>query len=171
MKYIQTLFVVFIFVSCQSPKEKLTDEIRKGEAKLYGDSVKTFDRPAAEAVFKNYITFADTYKDDSISAEYLFKAGDLSNGLGRSTEAISVFDRLRASYPNHPKSATALFMQGFIYETAVHDKDKAKEKYAEFIQKYPDHKLAPSAKASLDQINSNLSDEELIKMFEAKNGK
>ena len=72
------------------------------------------------------------------------------------------------SFPEFRKSPTALFMQAFIYETTIQDKEKAKEKYSAFIQKYPDHSLTTSAKASLDQLNANISDEELIRSFEEK---
>ena len=115
------------------------------------------------------LVYADTYKDDTTSASYLFKAGDLSNGLQRPKEAIAIFERLRTSFPKYRKTPAALFMQGFIYETSLQNKDKAKEKYKEFVQKYPGHNLTPSAQASLDQLNANLSDEDLIRSFEAKN--
>jgi hypothetical protein len=59
-------------------------------------------------------------------------------------------------------------MQAFLYETVLNDKEKAKAKYEEFIKSYPQHPLVSSAKASFDQINSGMSDEQLIKMFEQK---
>jgi TolA-binding protein len=171
MKYLSTIILLITFSACQSAKEKLEIEIKNGESKLFGDSVKEMDKNIANEVFKNYLHYADTYKEDTSSAAYLFKAADLSNGLGRPMEAIKIYERMRNIYPDYRKSPAALFMQGFIYETAVQDKESAKEKYREFIQIYPDHTLVPSAQASLDQLNANLSDEELIKSFEAKNGK
>jgi TolA-binding protein len=166
MKYFSALIIIIFLASCQSEKEKLAKEIMEGESKLFNDSVKALNVKESEKVLKGYLQYADNYKDDTASANYLFKAGDLSQGMHHPEEAIAIYERLRVSYPDYRKSAAALFMQGFIYETALADKEKAKEKYAEFLAKYPEHKLAPSAKASLDQLNANLSDEELIKMFE-----
>ena len=103
-------------------------DIKNGETKLFGDSVKELDKNVASEVFKNYIHYADTYKEDTSSASYLFKAADLSNGLGRPLEAIKIYERMRKLYPDYRKSSVALFMQGFIYETAVHDKEKAKRR-------------------------------------------
>lgn len=163
------LFISFSFGACKSAKEKLTDEIAKGEARLFNDTVKTLNVEESNNVLNNYILYADQYKDDTLAASYLFKAGDLANGLRRPKEAIAIFDRLRTNFPDYRKSAVALFMEGFIYETALGDKEKAKEKYKEFIDKYPEHNLTASAQASLNQLNSNLTDEELIKSFEAMN--
>ena len=166
---IAILLMALSIGACKSGKEKLVDDIAKGEARLFSDTVKTLNVDESNNVLNNYLVFADKYKDDTLSASYLFKAGDLANGLRRPKEAIAIFERLRTSFPDYRKSAAALFMQGFIYETSLGDKEKAKEKYKEFIEKYPNHNLTASAQASLDQLNSNLTDEELIKSFEEKN--
>lgn len=168
-KLILFALFVFIFVSCETAKDKLANEIKLGEAKLFSDSVKALNIDESNTVFNNYLVYADTYKDDTSSANYLFKAADLANGLSRPKESIAIYERLRISFPEYRKASSALFMQAFIYETSIKDKEKAKEKYKEFILKYPEHKLTASAQASWDQLNANLSDEELIKSFEAKN--
>ena len=59
-------------------------------------------------------------------------------------------------------------MQGFVAETGLNDDELAKKKYTAFIEKYPMHDLAPSAQATLEQLNLGLTDEELIRMFEAR---
>ncbi len=163
------LLIIVFFASCESAKKKLSEDIAKGEARLFSDTVKSLNVDESNNVLNNYLVYADKYKEDTMSAEYLFKAADLANGLRRPKEAIAIFDRLRTTFPEYRKSPAALFMQGFIYETSLGEKEKAKEKYKEFIQKYPQHTLTPSAQASLDQLNSNLSDEDLIRSFEAKN--
>jgi tetratricopeptide (TPR) repeat protein len=167
-KHLLFLLSILVFVSCKSSKEKLQVEIVKGESMLFNDTLLALNPTEARIVLDNYILFADKYKEDTLSAAYLFKAGDLANGMGQPEEAIRIYDRLRLTYPSYRKSSTALFMQGFIFETTLNDKESAKAKYAEFLSKFPDHPLAPSARATLDQLNSNLTDEELIKSFEAK---
>jgi TolA-binding protein len=163
--------IVTIFASCQSAKQKLADEIKAGETKLFNDSIKILNTATANEVYKKYIQYADSYKDDTESAIYLFRAADLANGLRRPQESVSLYERLRDSYPGYKKSPAAIFMEGFIYETQLENKEKAKMKYREFIQQYPNHALTPSAQASLDQLNANLSDEDLIRKFEAQQKK
>lgn len=152
--------------SCKSERQKLSEEITSGEEKLFNDSSKTLNTDVANDVLRKYIAYADANKDDTLSVNYLFRAGDLANGLHRPEEAIAIYERLRVSYPESKKSSVALFMEAFIYETVLQNKERAKTTYKKFLDDYPDHKLAPSAQASLDQLNANLSDEDLIKMFE-----
>jgi len=158
-------------VSCMSEQVELKERITQGEAQLFSDSTGKLDQEIANGVLRDYIEYADTYKSDTMSANYLFKAGDLANGLNRPVEAISIYDRLQDQFPDNKKAAAALFMQAFIYETVMQNKDMAKERYKLFLVKYPDHRLAGSAKASVDQLDANLSDEDLIKMFEEQQKK
>jgi tetratricopeptide (TPR) repeat protein len=169
MRALLILITVALLASCQSKQEKLREEIRAGESKLFNDTVKMLNAVAANETYNKYILYADTYKDDS-AANYLFRAADLTNGLRRPKESITIYERIRKDYPNFNKAAACLFMEGFLYETALNDKENAKIMYKQFIDMYPKHQLTPSAQASLDQLNSNMTDEELIRKFEAMQG-
>ncbi len=167
---IPALFSVFCFslYSCKSGKEKLQETISVNEQKLFSDSTKMLDQKIGEDVLKSYKEYAEKYPDDTISPSYLFKAADLANGMKKYREAVDLYGGFREKYPTHRKAAAALFLLAFSYDNNLQDKEKAKLLYAEFLQKYPDHQMVPSAKASLDQLNMGLTDEELVKMFEAK---
>ena len=167
------LFFTFIIAlgACKPAHEKLSDEIFKQEAVLYSDTNKSLNAEEANKVYSNYLKYVKAYPNDTLSPDFLFKAADLANGLKRHEESVNLFARLINEYPEFRKSPAALFMQAFVLETEIKDTEKAKEKYKEFLSKFPKHKLAPSAQASLDQLNANLTDEELIKMFEEKNKK
>src|SRR5262249_53413303 len=119
-------------------------------------------------VFKSYKDFTTKYPDDTASASYLFKAAELANGMRRYRDAIDLYGQFREKYPDHHKAAASLFLQAFIYDNNLRDKEKAKQLYSEFLQKYPGHQLASSATASLEQLKLGLSDEELIRRFEAR---
>jgi len=167
MRVLAFILVVTILASCQSKQGKLREEIRIGENKLFSDSVKMLNVVVANETFTKYVQYADLYTDDSTAA-YLFKAADLANGLRRPKESIEIYERIRKDFPNYSKAAACLFMEGFLYETAMKDKEKAKLIYKQFVKQYPNHQLTPSAQASLDQLNANMTDEELIKKFEAQ---
>jgi outer membrane assembly lipoprotein YfiO len=159
---------VFLLVACKSRKEKLSDDIGTNEQKLFSDSTHALNNQAAEDLLKMYGEYSEKYPQDSLASAYLFKAADLSNGLRKYNEAIQLYSQFREKYPNDKKAAACLFLQAFIYDNNMKETEKAKKLYAEFLKKYPSHELAPSAKASLDQLNSGLSNEDLIKMFEAR---
>src|SRR5439155_7962189 len=115
-----------------------------------------------------YKKYAGQYPDDSSSAIYLYKAADLAHGVKRNREAIDLYRQFITKYPNHTKTASAIFLEAFIYDSELRNKDSAKILYKEFLEKYPNHTLASSVKASLDQIETGMSDEDLVKMFEAR---
>jgi len=163
------LFLVSILLfACQSGKEKLEQNILSNEQKLMNDTTKMVNPAVAEEVMKSYKEFAEKYPDDTLAATYLFKAADLSTGIRKFKDAIALYEEFGKKYPSHPKAPVSLFLRAFIYDTNLRDVQNAKMLYSEFIQKYPTHQLTPSAQASLNQLNMGLTDEQLIKLFEAK---
>jgi TolA-binding protein len=162
------ILLSFWICSCKPGKEKLRKNISSNEEKLFNDSTKMLNDSTAAEVLKEYKEFAEKYPDDTMAPVYLFKSGDLSNGMRRYKEAIDLFTQFLKKYPDHRKAPVSLFMQAFITDNNLRDVEKAKMLYSEFLQKYPNHPLTPSAKASLDQLNMGLTDEQLIKMFEAR---
>ena len=122
-----------------------------------------------KAMKEMYLKFADKYADDTLCANYLFKAADLSNGLHDPKSTVEILDRLLIKYPTHPKCAPALFLQAFVYDTELKLVDSAKVKYREFVQRFPNDPLAQSAEVTLQQLESGISDEELVRQFQMKN--
>ncbi len=159
---------VFGFIACQNPKEKLADKIKFQENILFSDSMRTLNDSLALATLELYSSYANQFPEDSISVEYLFKSADLALGVKKAPRALESLELLIQRYPQSSKASSALFMQAFIHETAIQDKEGAKTLFSQFMQKYPDHPLYNSAKASFDQLNAGMSDEELIRMFESK---
>jgi len=157
-----------VFFSCQSKKEKLAEEISINESRLFNDSTKMLDSKVAIETLQGYEKFAYTFPDDTSSPGYLYKAADLAQGMRKSREAIRFYKDFITKYPQHTKVAASYFLMAFVYDNDLHQKDSAKIFYREFLEKFPNHQLAPSAKASLDQIEMGLTDEELVRMFEAR---
>ncbi len=168
----KTAFLILFFsltiIACESPKEKLANKIRSNETILFGDSLKTLNDSIALSTIDLYITFADQFQEDNSSPEYLFKSADLALGVKQPQKALESLQLLRKRYPESNKASAALFMQAFILETAIEDKEGAKKLFLEFIEKYPSDPLTGSAQASYDQLAAGISDEDLIRMFESK---
>ncbi len=157
--------IVTVISSCSSPQQKQRDEINAAEKVLFSDSTMIADKVKANELMKMYIAYADQFQDDSSSADYLFKAGDLANNLHQPSQAIALFGRVQR-YHVYNKVPVALFLQGFISETELQDFAQAKQFYESFLQKYPNHQLADDVQSSLNNLGK--SPEELIKEFEAK---
>jgi outer membrane assembly lipoprotein YfiO len=167
-KILITVILISFLFSCKSEKEKLVDKIKKSESQLFNDSTKMLDPQIAGEALQGYERFAGAYPEDTAAAGYLFKAADLAHGMKKSSEAVRLYKDFIVKYPQHPKVAASYFLMAFVYDNDMHNKDSAKIFYKEFLEKFPNHQLAPSAKASLDQIEMGLTDEELVRMFEAR---
>jgi len=159
------LFVVAI-TACSSPQKKLSDEIEAKEKSLYGDSTMVPDAGKAKEVITLYVKYADEFPEDTASASYLFKAGDVSSKINETQQAIEIFGRLIQKYPEHSNAPFALFLQGFIYENQVGDPAKARPYYESFLKKYPDHPIASDVSFSLENLGK--TPEQLIQEFESK---
>lgn len=157
-----------VLFSCKSEKQKLSEQIKANEEKLFNDSTKMLNPAVAKDEFEAYQKFASDYPNDTASPGFLFKAADLASGMRRPREAARLYRELISKYPDHSKIATSYFLLAFVYDNDIKQKDSAKIYYKEFLEKFPTHQFAPSAKASLDQIEMGLSDEELVKIFEAR---
>jgi tetratricopeptide (TPR) repeat protein len=165
MKYILLLTTLITFVSCTQPQVKYRNKIEEAEKAIMADSSMSPDRAKANDLIKLYIDFADRFQDDSSAGTYLFKAGDIAFRIREPQKALELFGRVQR-YPANAKAAVALFLQGFINETELNDKVKAKEYYESFLQKYPNHELSKDVRITIQNLGK--SDEDLVREFEEK---
>ncbi|MFN8165182.1 MAG: tetratricopeptide repeat protein [Bacteroidia bacterium] len=159
--------VIFLF-SCTSEQEKLKSKISREEKSLINDSTRSLRMDTALTVIADYLEYVKTYPKDTLSESYLLKAADVANGIKDYNRSVEILDRLLKEYPNSKRIAQAIFMQAFIYETNIRNVEKAKEKYKDFLNRFPDHAMAEGAKASLNQLEQGLSDEDMVRMFMQK---
>ena len=157
-----------LFYSCTSEREKSIERLTVQEQSLLSDTVKVIDPQKGAAMLKAYADFVRQFPGDSLNPEYLFKAADIAQGLSHDKLALEYYTMLVDSYPSSKKVAAALFMKGFVFQNSLNDKLAARVAYQEFITRFPQHALAPSAQAALDQLNSGMSDEELVRFFMAR---
>lgn len=153
-----------ILSACNKSQSSLQEDIAKLEKSvLVASTIDTVNCDSLISLYKNYCTI---YKDDTICADYFFKAAELSAQLGKYQQAIELFGNTQR-FPVYRKVARALFMQGFISENNLHDKNAAREYYNRFIIKFPDHKMTPEVKMLIQSLN--FSDEMLIQNLKRQN--
>jgi TolA-binding protein len=156
----------FLF-SCKPESDRTADKIKETEKQLVNDSTRVLNRDLAEQQLKSYAEFSEKFPEDSRSEEFLYKAAELANSMGKTAVALDYYHNFCEKYPKSKKAPYALFLQAFIYENQLKNLDKAKELYNSFLTSYPDHELAKDARFSLNNLGK--SEDELIKMFEEKN--
>ncbi|MDD2634846.1 MAG: hypothetical protein PHW82_05040 [Bacteroidales bacterium] len=146
-------------------QQQLVNEISEFEKELYNED--TPDREKAIAMIDKYLDYSDTYPNDSLSPEYLFKAAEIAMNFSQPHNAIRYLTRLEEEYLNYEKYPTALFLKAFIYDTHIGDTEKSKNYYLQYLEKYPNHTFAEDAQAAITFMD--LTDDQLIELFEDMN--
>ncbi len=115
-------------------------------------------------LIREYSRFYQNNVTDSLGIDMLYKAAEVSMGIGQGNLAVKYFRTISDDHSDYYKAPEALFLSGFCSENLNNDIDQARFFYEQFIKQYPNHKLAQDAKFSIQNLGK--SDEELIKMFE-----
>lgn len=165
MKKITPILIVAFALVIAGCKPNLTKEIAKLEKQAFATDV-AVSQQVAERLVDVYCRFATQNPDSQASAEYLFKAVDVSMNLDNPQKTIGIIDRLLDEYPEYQKTPTALFLKGFIYETRFGNYDQARAAYEKYLELYPNGELAADCRASIN--NLGLTPDELVKMFEGQ---
>jgi outer membrane protein assembly factor BamD (BamD/ComL family) len=158
------------FIACKSKDEKTNfkNSVDSIEAVLYKSAAAApVDAVRGEAAMRAYIAYANKFPQDTLSANYIFKAAEVASAIKMSQPAVEYFDRFITEYPEHPKAATALFLKAFVLENDLNKYGEATAAYNLVIQKYPNTSFARDAAACIQ--NMGKTTEELIKEFEKKN--
>lgn len=168
-----SILVVGLLGGCKSttPPASESDIVKAKidslESVLFADSEKPADKAAGMDLVKTYAKYYRIAEEkDSLTVDMLFKAGEVSMGIGQGNLAVKYFKMISDDHKDFYKAPEALFLAGFCEETVNKDTADARRFYELFINRYPENKLAEDAKFSIK--NMKMSDEELIRMFEEK---
>lgn len=167
-----TPFIAFLF-SCSgnsgkddSEKSEILSQIKESEKVMYTDSLSDINVSVANNAIMLYSRFANSFPDDTSSAEYLFRAAELCKALNKGQLAINYYEKIENEYPSFSKMPLVIFMQGFVNENLLSDYQKAKYHYLRYIDKYPESPLCNDIKTLINNLGK--SDDELIKEFKEK---
>ena len=169
---ILVITITAIFSSCDqggstvSETDQVLTRIDSLETIYFKDKESKADPKTGMALVRSYAKYYRAHGSDSLAVDMLFKAGEVSMGLGQGNLAVKYFNALSEDHASFHKAPEALFLTGFCSENLNQDTAQARTYYQKFIDTYPDHHLAQDAQFSIQ--NLGMSDEELIKMFEAK---
>jgi len=121
-----------------------------------------------EAV-SDYENFVKEYPKDEKAPETLIKLASIYQNKMVKTlsakvsleKAANIYRQVFESYPNSKEAPTSLFMSAFILANELQKYHAAEIAYQLFLQKYPNHELAASAREELN--NLGLSPEQILK--------
>ena len=171
MRLTSLLLVGIMFLSACGDSSENGSSDEQGVSKLdsletvvFADNGAKASPKASMMLIREYAKYYKSNKTDSLGKDRLFKAGEISLGIGQGNLALKYFKILATDHADFHKAPEALFLCGFTSETLNTDTSEARFYYEKFIKTYPEHKLAQDAQFSI--LNLGKSDEELIEMFE-----
>jgi TolA-binding protein len=141
------------------------DQIRKYEAEMHRSMA--LDPGLANIAVTAYDNFVKNYPDDTLAADFLFKAGEISTANQQYKQALMFYEMIVEKYPDFKYAPESLYLQGYLLDNFLNEDAKAKLIYEEVIAKYPDLSYSQDAKYAIKNLGK--SDEELIKEFQKKN--
>jgi TolA-binding protein len=149
-KVLSILLAGFLLVSCGTQADQDLYESAK-------ENLKNEEYVNALADFRKLV---DNFPKSKYRAEVYFEIGKLYHGKVDKNlndeqsfkQAISYYESVYKNFPNDKNAPNALFMSAFLYANELGNLELAKERYELFMQKYPDHEMAASAQAELDNL-------------------
>ncbi len=168
------LLALALVASCTQKKTDIKKSQIEKIAKYenYIDSIRKTRVATADEMYEliNYYNqYYQTYKKDTLSPLFLYRAAEASLYINQGLKAIGYLKHIEVDYPDFKNMGNVVFLIGFTYENNEKNYESARKYYQKFIDKYPEHPLAKDTKILINNLGK--SPEEMIEEFEAANAK
>jgi len=159
------ILIAFIFISCSS---------KKSEEELFSEAKTNTEEEKIPEAVASYEELLREYPDSKVAPEALRNLAVIyQNKLVKNIseteslqEAAKLFRQIYDDYPESEFAPMGLFMTGFVLANDLNMYNEATETYNLFMETFPEHELAASAKEELD--NMGLTPEEILQKNIAK---
>jgi hypothetical protein len=146
-------------------KKEQLELIEKLEKEMHASTILNIE--LGKSAVREYLRYAALYPGDSLSADFLFKGGEIATAIQAYPNALHCYEMITTSYPSFVYARESLYLQGYLFDNFLNNDAKAKAIYEQFLTKYSSGNYVADAKAAI--VNLGKTDEELIKEFEKKN--
>ncbi|MEW6469538.1 MAG: tetratricopeptide repeat protein [Bacteroidota bacterium] len=162
-----------LFSSCSSPsaaeleaerkqheKDSLHKLVKHLDSLVYynrkGDKV---DLKVSNSAVKSHLAYAERYPGEKDAALYLFRASDVAiNDLNQPALSVKILEDLVRRYPDFKELPICYFQLGTTYDNRLQDTAKTRMYYDLFLEKYPNHELAPQVRTLKTLVGKNIDD-------------
>lgn len=153
-------------------RDEQVAQIRQLEQKLRQQiNPNLIDTATAQQLITQSLDFKKEFPTDSLTPIFIFKAADVSRGIGKYQQAISLWEVAHEFFRDTIYKPQALFLQAFTYDKDLNNDEKAMYYYEQFMARYPRHRLVKDANMLLQMLRNEESPEELIKKFKKAEGR
>lgn len=163
----QQIFFIFILIFSLSACHSAEKDAKKIESILIQQNNSDINVEETNQCIALIDDFVSKYGNHEKTPSFLAIKAKMMMGLQRNKDAYDTYVQIVTAYPKAKECEIALFMQAFLLENQLNDKEKSITAYQEFIQKYPTSEWKDDATFALE--NMHKTDEELIEMFRKMN--
>ncbi len=149
----------------EPPREQYLAQIKRLETAMHTSP--EINKDTAARAIKAYSDYVLFFPDDSVSADYLFKAAEIATAIQQYQQALIYYQEITKKYPKYTFVQESLYLQGYLLDNFLNDDVKAKVVYEQVIAKYPGSNYANDANAAISNLGK--TDEQLIEEFKKKN--
>ncbi|MCX8111728.1 MAG: hypothetical protein N3E49_00800 [Bacteroidia bacterium] len=159
MRWLKLVSEIGLLLVACAPRLPELDEISKLQRDLrvllekQGAQSSLFMSTALELARKEE-AFAKKYPNHAEVPRLLIEAAEIyGTYFGDASRAVGILRQVDERFRHRSSLAPkALFYEAFLYETALQDTAKARERYEDFLRFYPDHELAKDARRSIETL-------------------
>ena len=104
------------------------------------------------------------YPDHALAAKTQYLIADIYMiDLREFVSAIAAYVDVVNIFSGTNQEAQAQFMIGYIYANILNDNSQAELNYKDFLDRFPDHELAPSVQFELDHLGKDINEIDVLK--------
>ena len=131
---------------------------------LYSGAENARNNKDIKRALSNLDLLLTKYPDHALAAKTQYLIGDIyMNDLRDFDSAISAYVDVVNNYTGTNQEAQAQFMIGYIYANILNDNSQAELNYKNFLDRFPDHELAPSVQFELDHLGKDINEIDVLK--------
>jgi outer membrane assembly lipoprotein YfiO len=137
----------------------------KSDSQLYTEGKEAEARKDFLSAAESYEEVVERFKTGAYAESSLSRLAYMyNNDIKDKQKALEAYKKFYRTFPSSSQAPTMLFLSAFIYNNEFNNEpamlDSARREYELFLEKYPEHELASSAKFELENLGK--SPDELI---------
>jgi outer membrane protein assembly factor BamD (BamD/ComL family) len=129
---------------------------RKSDADLFKEGTAAENARDIAAATTRYEELVERYPATALAESSLSRLAVIyATDEKDFSKAVFTYRRYYTMFPESKYAPTMLFLSGYVFNNELHRLDSARVAYEAFLQKYPDHTLAASARYELETLGKD----------------
>lgn len=142
---------------------------KKSEQEYFDAALRLEKQGKLKEAIENYEALIKEYPESKDAPKVLMEIAKIyeSKNIPNMSQSdalkkgIEAYRRVVNNYPKSKEAPVSLFMIGFMQSNELHNLDSARFYFHKFLQEFPDHEMASSARSEME--NAGKSPEQILR--------